>query len=89
MRHISSVRFRGDADTELYYWIRGSAGITGKVYGSVDFKIISIDVSIEITAMATLEMTAYKATLVELSLSVRVSFLLLKKSRSSSDMARS
>lgn len=63
---------RGDAGTELYYWIRGSAGITGKVYGSVDFKIISIDVSIEITAMATLEMTAYKATLVELSLSVRV-----------------
>lgn len=63
---------RGDAGTELYYWIRGSAGITGKVYGSVDFKIISIDVSIEITALATLEMTAYQATLVELSLSVRV-----------------
>lgn len=63
---------RGDAGTELYYWIRGSAGITGKVYGSVDFKIISIDVSIEITAMAALEMTAYQATLVELSLSVRV-----------------
>lgn len=63
----------GNAGTEMYYWCRGTAGIVGKIYGSVDFKVISVDVSIEISAMATLELTAYKATLVELNLSVRAS----------------
>jgi len=63
----------GNAGTEMYYWCRGTAGIVGKIYGSVDFKVISVDVSIEISAMATLELTAHKATLVELDLSVRAS----------------
>lgn len=61
----------GNGGTELYYWCRGTAGIVGKVYGSVDFKVIAVSVSIEISAMATLEMAAYKATLVELNLTVR------------------
>ncbi|HZN15993.1 MAG TPA: LysM peptidoglycan-binding domain-containing protein [Acidimicrobiales bacterium] len=59
--------------TEMYYWCRASAGIVGKLYGSVDFKIISASVSIEIRAVATLTLAAYQATLVELSLSVRAS----------------
>jgi LysM repeat protein len=57
--------------TSMYYWCRGTAGILGKIYGSVDFKIIAVDVSIEISAMATLELTAYRATTVDLELSVR------------------
>ena len=60
------------ASSELYYWGRGSAGIIGKLYGSVDFKVISIDVSIEASAIATLTFAAYRETLVELDVRVSV-----------------
>lgn len=60
------------ASSELYYWGRGSAGIIGKLYGSVDFKVISVDVSIEASAIATLTFAAYRETLVELDVRVSV-----------------
>jgi LysM repeat protein len=63
----------GNAGTEVYYWGRGTAGIVGKLYGSVDFKVIAVDISVEISAMATVEFAAYKATIVDLNLSLRAS----------------
>jgi hypothetical protein len=63
----------GEGSTELYYWCSGSVGIIGKIYGSIDFKIISVSVSLEIKAIATLTLTAYRAGLVELSVQVTAS----------------
>ncbi|HEU0131220.1 MAG TPA: hypothetical protein VFQ85_09555 [Mycobacteriales bacterium] len=62
-----------NAATDLYYWCRGTAGIVGKIYGSVDFKVISVDVSVSVSAMATLELAAYAATVVSLDLDLRAS----------------
>lgn len=56
----------------LYYWCRGTAGIVGKLYGSIDFKIISVSVSVEAHAYATLTLAAHQATLVELDVGVSV-----------------
>lgn len=55
-----------------YYWCRGTVGITGKLYGSVDFKIVSASVSIEAHALATITFAAYEKTLVELDVGVTV-----------------
>ncbi|QDX26142.1 hypothetical protein FPZ54_08980 [Sphingomonas suaedae] len=56
----------------LYYWCRGTAGIVGKLYGSVDFKVISVSVSVEAHAYATLTLAAHQATLIELDVGVSV-----------------
>lgn len=58
--------------TSLYYWCRGTAGIAGKLYGSVDFKIIRVDVSVEAYALVTLTLTAHEPALVELNVGVKV-----------------
>ena len=62
-----------------YYQIQGIAGIHGKIYGSVDFAIIKVSVSIEAYAYASVLMEAYKATLLrlnaEVSVHAKVSFL--------------
>jgi hypothetical protein len=56
----------------MYYWARGSMALVGKVYGKVDFKIISVDISFEAYATATLTLAAYRPTLIEMSVGVRV-----------------
>ncbi len=60
------------ASIALYYQCRGTAGITGKLYGAVDFKIIRVDVTVEAYALVTLSFTAYEVTFVELNVGVRV-----------------
>lgn len=64
-----------DKDTQkesTYYYVKAVAGITGRLYLSVDFKIITVQASAEIKAFAALTMQAYKAALVELNLSLKV-----------------
>jgi hypothetical protein len=56
----------------IYYWARGSAALVGKVYGEVDFKIISVDISFEAYAAATLTLAAYRPTQIEMSVGVKV-----------------
>ncbi|MGA8494490.1 MAG: hypothetical protein WB764_03350 [Xanthobacteraceae bacterium] len=56
----------------MYYWARGSMALVGKVYGKIDFKIISVDISFEAYATATLTLAAYRPTLIEMSVGVRV-----------------
>ncbi|WP_320998877.1 hypothetical protein [Eisenbergiella tayi] len=56
----------------LYYYVKASAGIAGRLYVSVDFKIITIQASAEIMASAALTLQAYKKTLVELDLSLKL-----------------
>lgn len=60
------------APDAMYYWVRGTAGIVGKLYGEVDFKIISVRVSVEAHATVTLEMEAHRAAHVELDVGVSV-----------------
>ncbi|GAA2136061.1 hypothetical protein GCM10009760_15280 [Kitasatospora kazusensis] len=63
----------GGRSTELYYWCRGTVGIVGRLYGTVDFKVIRVDIELQISAMATVELAAYRATVISLNLSVRAS----------------
>ncbi|MGW0765444.1 LysM peptidoglycan-binding domain-containing protein [Streptomyces sp. NPDC002676] len=59
--------------TELYYACRGTVGIVGQLYATVDFKVVRLDLNLQISAMATVELAAYRATVVALKLSVRAS----------------
>ncbi|HEY0011810.1 MAG TPA: hypothetical protein VGB79_03040 [Allosphingosinicella sp.] len=58
--------------TELYYWVQGIVAITGKLYGKVDFKIISVSISIEAHASVTVTVECYMPTLIELEVGVTV-----------------
>lgn len=56
----------------MYYWAQGTAGLIGKLYGSVDFKVIKVSVSVEAHAFITFTFAAYRETLVELNVGVSV-----------------
>lgn len=57
----------------MYYWARGTAALVGRLYGSVDFKVISVDVNVEAFAAVTLTLAAHQPTLIEMKVGVRVS----------------
>lgn len=56
-----------------YYWVEGIVGIVGKVYGSVDFAVIKVSVSLtaRLTVRVTLE--AYQATTIQVKVEVEAS----------------
>ncbi|MFL6244800.1 MAG: LysM peptidoglycan-binding domain-containing protein [Thermoanaerobaculia bacterium] len=58
---------------KMYYWAQGTAGLTGKLYGSVKFKVVNVSVSVEATATVTFTFAANRATLIELNVYVSVS----------------
>jgi hypothetical protein len=58
--------------TEMYYWARAVAGITGKLYGCVDFAIIKVSISVEAYATVTLVLESYEPTPVDLDVGVEV-----------------
>ena len=45
---------------EYYFWMQGTLGIYGKVFGSVDFAVIKADVDITIMIYAQITFAAYK-----------------------------
>jgi len=53
-----------------YYWLQGTAGIVGKLYGSVDFVVVKASVSVVARAQAVITLEAHRASRVELSLEV-------------------
>ena len=57
-------------DTEVYYRAQGVAAIYGKLYGSVDFKVIKVSVTLEAYAAATVTLEAHRPTLFRLEVSV-------------------
>lgn len=61
------------AASDRYYRVKGSIAIVGKLYGKVDFKILTIDVSVVAYASATLVVEAYQPIYIELSVGVTVS----------------
>ncbi len=61
------------APSAFYYWIQGTAGIVGKLYGTVDFKVIKADINLVAYASITLTIEAYRAVAIDLKIGVRVS----------------
>lgn len=56
--------------SDRYFWIQGLAGVTGKLYGEVDFKVIKISVGVELHAYAMVTIEAYRRTVIELEIGV-------------------
>lgn len=56
-----------------YYRVQATVALHGKVYGSIDFKVLQVSVVIEAWASATLTLESHKATQIRLAASVRVS----------------
>lgn len=69
---------------EYYFWLRGTVGIVGKVYGSVDFAIIKADVNLTVKLLLQLTYESYVSVAitviasVEASVSVRINLGLFK-----------
>lgn len=58
--------------TSMYFSCQGMIGLIGKLYGSVDFKVIQISLSVEIWAIVTFKFASYRASLIELDIGIRV-----------------
>ena len=58
--------------SDQYYRIDGSLAIVGQLYGTVDFKVISISISLVATVTASVEIEAYAPIVLGLSVSVEV-----------------
>ncbi|MFL9841856.1 LysM peptidoglycan-binding domain-containing protein [Sphingomonas sp. ST-64] len=55
----------------LYYWARGTVGIVGTLQGKVDFSVVSVLVTLEIGAYATLTLEAFAPTNVTVEVEAR------------------
>lgn len=62
-----------DPGSFMFYRVSASVGITARVYGEVDFVVISVGFSIEFTAIAALTLESYRKGALELSVELRVS----------------
>ncbi|MDB5251251.1 MAG: hypothetical protein JWP27_420, partial [Flaviaesturariibacter sp.] len=60
-------------ETSYYFWFRGTVGIIGKLYGSIDFAIIKADLNIDIRIIAQMTFASYEPILLSLTASVDVS----------------
>ncbi|MDR3539878.1 MAG: LysM domain-containing protein [Desulfosporosinus sp.] len=75
---------KDDNKQYLYYYASATVGIVGRLYLSVDFKVIKISASAEIKAYASLTLESYKALIIaldllmELKASVKVLFIKVK-----------
>ncbi len=56
-----------------YFWLRGTVGLIGKLFGSVDFAIIKAEVNIEIRLMLQLTYETYVSMAITVMASVSVS----------------
>lgn len=56
-----------------YYWIQGTIGIVGQLYGKVDFVVIKVSVSVRASITTTLTLEAYEPIVVKLNVDVEAS----------------
>jgi hypothetical protein len=56
-----------------YFWLRGTVGVIGKIYGSVDFAIIKADVNVDLRLMVQLTYESYVSIAITAMASVDVS----------------
>ncbi|MBY4709575.1 LysM peptidoglycan-binding domain-containing protein [Burkholderia cepacia] len=75
--HPYQLPNKSDSDTSVqatnYFWLEGQFGICGKLYGTVNFAIISASVSLTITIAAQVVYEAYHDIPLSVSASVSVS----------------
>jgi hypothetical protein len=60
-------------ETSYYFWFRGTVGIIGKLYGSIDFAIIKANLNIDIRIIVMITFESYAPILLSLTASVDVS----------------
>ncbi|MFF5210125.1 LysM peptidoglycan-binding domain-containing protein [Streptosporangium sp. NPDC000396] len=58
--------------SDRYYKVDGSLALVGKLYGTVDFKIITVSVSVVATVTASVQIEAYAPIMLGLSVDVQV-----------------
>ncbi|SHN33679.1 hypothetical protein [Chitinophaga sp. CF418] len=58
-------------ETSYYFWFRGTVGIMGKLYGTVDFAIVKADVDVALSLLVQITFAPYEP--IELSLIASVS----------------
>jgi LysM repeat protein len=63
-------------DDAYYYWLQGTIGIVGKLVGSVNFAIISADVSVTVQAFVQMTIEAHRAIPIHLEAGVSVQITL-------------
>lgn len=59
--------------TSYYFWFRGTVGIIGKLYGTIDFAIIKADLNIDLRLLVQITFTPYEPIELTLMASVDVS----------------
>jgi LysM repeat protein len=63
-----STQLQGD----YYFWLRGTVGIVGKIYGSVDFAIVKADVNVTVKLLLQLTYESYVSITITVIASVDV-----------------
>lgn len=63
---------RSDVQKAYYFKLKGTLGILGKLYGTVDFKIVKASVSLTVYVMASITYESYKAIIFVVSAGVSV-----------------
>jgi len=57
---------------DKYYWIKGTIALVGKLYGKIDFVVVSAELSVVAYASATLVIESFQPIFIELSVGVSV-----------------
>ncbi len=60
-----------DQSKAIYFWCQATAAIVGKVYGTVDFKIISVSITLMVEAEAQVTYEVYRPAVFLLAVRVR------------------
>lgn len=63
---------KSDVQKAYYFKLKGTIGILGKLYGTVDFKIVKASVSLTVYVMASITYESYKAIIFVVSAGVSV-----------------
>ncbi|HVI47966.1 MAG TPA: LysM peptidoglycan-binding domain-containing protein [Chitinophaga sp.] len=58
-------------ESSYYFWLKGTAGIIGKLFGTIDFAIIKAEVNVDVRILASFTFAPYED--IELSLTASVS----------------
>ncbi|HTI60213.1 LysM peptidoglycan-binding domain-containing protein [Mucilaginibacter sp.] len=62
----------GSDSDDFFYWLQGTMGIVGKLYGSINFAIITASLTVEISASIAATLESYHAILLTLEVEVDV-----------------
>ncbi|HJT59189.1 MAG TPA: LysM peptidoglycan-binding domain-containing protein [Ktedonobacteraceae bacterium] len=69
---VSDAQIEG----EYYFWLRGTLGISGRLYGSVDFSVIKADVTVQIMLLVQITFESYQPLVLTVQAAVDVSVTL-------------